>query len=67
MIVDSSAIVAIILREPDHQVLLRKMVEARVVAVPAPIVFEAAMALTIKLGGDGLAMVHEFSVMRPPK
>ncbi len=60
MIVDSSAIVAIILREPDHEALLRKVGEARTVAVPAPIVFEAAMVLTIKLGGDGLAMVHEF-------
>ena len=60
MIVDSSAIVAIILREPDHESLICKMAEARTVAVPAPIIFEAAMVLTIKLGGDGLALVHEF-------
>jgi ribonuclease VapC len=60
MIVDSSAIVAVVLREPDHEALLRKMGQARTVAVPAPIVFEAAMVLTIKLGGDGLARVHEF-------
>lgn len=60
MIIDTSAIVAIILREPDHEALLRKVGQGRTVAVPAPIVFEAAMVLTIKLGGDGLAMVHEF-------
>jgi ribonuclease VapC len=60
MIVDSSAIVAIVLREADYEALLRKMAAAETIAVPAPIVFETAMVLTIKLGGDGLARVHEF-------
>jgi len=39
MIVDSSAIVAIVLREADYEALLRKMAAAETIAVPAPIVF----------------------------
>jgi ribonuclease VapC len=60
MILDSSAIVAILCREPGHLTLIDKMLASGVVAVGAPTVFETAMVLTIKMKRDGLALVHDF-------
>ena len=60
MILDSSAIVAILCREPGHLTLIEKMLTASMVAVGAPTVFETAMVLTIKVKRDGLALVHDF-------
>ncbi len=60
MILDSSALVAILCREPGHLALIEKLLASELVAVGAPTVFEAAMVLTIKTGQDGLALVHDF-------
>lgn len=60
MILDSSAIVAILCREPGHLALIEKVIAADTLGVGAPTVFETAMVLTIKLRLDGLAMVNEF-------
>ena len=60
MILDSSAIVAILCREPGHLTLIEKMLTAGMVAVGAPTVFETAMVLSIKVKRDGLALVHDF-------
>ena len=60
MILDSSAIVAILCREPGHLALIEKVTAADTLGVGAPTVFETAMVLTIKLRLDGLAMVNEF-------
>ncbi len=60
MILDSSAMVAILCDEPGHLTLIEKMLASEVVAVGAPTVFEAAMVLTIKTRRDGLALVHDF-------
>ena len=61
MILDSSAIVAILCREEGHQLLVEKMGKDSILAVGAPTVLEAAMVLTGKLRQDGLALVHEFT------
>jgi ribonuclease VapC len=55
MILDSSAIVAILCREPGPLTLIDKMLASDVVAVGAPTVSETAMVLTIKMKRDGLA------------
>ena len=60
MILDSSAIVAILCREAGFQELLEKVGAAQALAVPAPTVLEAAVVLTIKLRRDGLSLVNEF-------
>lgn len=60
MILDSSAIIAILCREPGHPALIQALGAADSIAVAAPIVFEAAMVLTIKLRRDGLTLVNEF-------
>ena len=60
MILDSSAIVASLCREPGHLALIEKVIAADTLGVGAPTVVETAMVLTIKLRVDGLAMVNEF-------
>jgi len=60
LILDSSAVVAVICREPGYEVLLRKIALARTVAIGAPTVAETQMVLTIKLGRNGAARVDQF-------
>lgn len=60
MILDSSAVVAILCREAGHLELVEQIGAAETLGIGAPTVFETAMVLTIKLRRDGLAVVHEF-------
>lgn len=60
MILDSSAVVGILCREPGHLVLLEKVISADTLGMGTPTIFESAMVLTIKLRLDGMAMVNEF-------
>lgn len=60
MMLDSSAIVAIMLREPTCGDFLDRISSAEFVAIGAPTLFETAIVLTIKTGRDGLAMVNDF-------
>jgi ribonuclease VapC len=60
MILDSSAIVAIVCREVGYLDLLEQITAAETLGIGAPTVFETAMVLTIKLRRDGLAVVNEF-------
>ncbi len=62
MIVDSSAVVAILCREKGHEELIRKLAAADTAAMTAPVAFEAAMVLTLKLRRDGLALLNDFLV-----
>lgn len=50
MIVDSSALVAILVREPAHEALRARLTEAAEVAVGAPTLAEAALVLGGRLG-----------------
>ncbi len=59
MTLDSSAIVAVVCREPGFEELLRKMASARVVLIGAPTVAECQLVLSIKLGVDGGAIVDQ--------
>jgi ribonuclease VapC len=64
LILDSSAVVAILCREPGYEDLLEKIALARTVAIGAPTVAETQMVVEIKLGGrrrqDGAALVDQF-------
>jgi ribonuclease VapC len=64
LILDSSAVVAVICREPGYEELLRKIALARTVAIGAPTVAETQMVVEIKLGSkrrqDGAALVDQF-------
>ena len=60
MILDSSAILAVIFREPGYEVLIRRITGAPLVAVGAPTLVETALVLTARLGRDVRLMLSEF-------
>jgi ribonuclease VapC len=57
MIIDTSAILAILLHEPGHEALVVKVGGAAVVGVGAPTLAEASAVLTSRLGPSGLSML----------
>jgi ribonuclease VapC len=59
LILDSSAVVAVICREPGYEELLGKIARARTVAIGAPTVAETQMVIAIKLGLGGAARVDQ--------
>ena len=60
MVLDSSAIVAIHLREPGHERLIERIDAAEVVVVGVPTLLESAMVLTARLGQDARPMLFAF-------
>jgi ribonuclease VapC len=60
VIVDSSAIVAILRREPEHEILEERLAEALEPKVGAPTQLEAAMVLSARLGGRGRLVLARF-------
>ncbi len=60
MIVDTSALVAIVLREPGHETLLAKLAAPTTVAgIGTPTVAELGIVLSARLGIDARALVAE--------
>lgn len=57
MIVDSSALVAILLAEPNRQVLVDHLARATVVGVGAPTLAETGMVLTARIGVAGRSLL----------
>jgi ribonuclease VapC len=60
MIVDSSAIVAIILREPGWEGLVEKVSAGSIGGVGAPTLAEAGVVLTAKLGQRATGLLSRF-------
>lgn len=60
MILDSSAVIAAICREPECERILSKIGSAEVVAIGAPTVAESQLALTVKLGWEAGPLVEQF-------
>ena len=60
MVLDSSAILAVIFAERGHQSVLRRMGEARFLAVGAPTLVETALVLSSRLRQDATALLNEF-------
>ena len=60
MVLDSSAIVAIHLKEPGHERLLDTINQAEAIVVGTPTVFETAMVLSGKLGHDARPLLLPF-------
>jgi len=60
MILDASAILAMILAEPGSQDLIRRVGESPVVAVGAPTLVETAMVLSSRLKRDPRPLLNEF-------
>ena len=59
MILDSSAIVAVVLREPGYKDLLTKIAAAEKIAVGAATAAEAAIVLSAKSGTDGRLLISQ--------
>jgi len=60
MIVDTSAIIAILLKEPNHARLVAKLGRASRVGIGAPTLAETGVVLTARLGPSGLSMLGRF-------
>ena len=60
MVLDSSALVAIILAEPNHAELLAKIEAAPGVAIGAPTLVETLIVLTARLRGEPVLALKEF-------
>jgi len=58
VILDSSAIVAIVLREPGLEALVGKVARAEALAVGAPTLAEAGIVLTARLGKDARGLLQ---------
>ena len=60
MILDSSALVAVLLREPGWQALLGRIAADEAAAVGAPTLAEAGLVLTARLGRDARRLLSAF-------
>lgn len=58
MILDSSAVVAIVLKEPGHEALIERMLAADTVGIGAPTLSEAALVLAVKLAADPTPVLY---------
>ena len=63
MVLDSSAILAVIFAEQGHQSVLRRMGEARFLAVGAPTLVETALVLSSRLRQDATALLTRISIL----
>jgi ribonuclease VapC len=69
LILDSSAIVAILLKEPGYERLLERLADNPEPGVGAPTMIETGIVLTARLGASGqtllgrLAQAYEFAVL----
>ncbi len=71
MIIDASALVAIVLREPGFEGLEQKIAGAQVTAVGCPTATEAAIVLDARLGAPAghtklMRLVHEWAITLVP-
>lgn len=60
MILDSSALVAVLLREPGWQTLLARIAADETAAVGAPTLAETGLVLTARLGRDARRLLSAF-------
>ncbi len=60
MIVDSSAVVAVLLREPGHEPLLEQLGAAARSGIGAPTAVESGIVLTARLGIPGKTLLARF-------
>jgi ribonuclease VapC len=58
VILDSSAIVAVVLREPGYEGIVSKLATAKALAVGAPTLAETGIVLTARLGKDARGLLH---------
>ncbi len=57
MILDSSAVVAVVMQEPGHEVLIDKLKGAGRVGIGTPTLTETAIVLSARLGSDARGLI----------
>ena len=60
MIVDTSAVIAVILKEPDHQLLVKKLTDAAVLGIGTPTLTECGIVLGARFGALGRGLLDGF-------
>ena len=60
MILDSSAVVAVVFQEPGHEAILEKMLAADETAIGAPTLAETAIVVSARLGTDARPLLSRF-------
>jgi len=60
MILDSSAVVAVVFQEPGHEAILEKMLAADETAIGAPTLAETAIVVSTRLGTDARPLLSRF-------
>jgi ribonuclease VapC len=70
VIVDSSALVAVVFREPGHEELLAKLTTASSAGIGTPTLAEVGLILASRLGRDPrdllVRLLHEFGIAEIP-
>lgn len=60
MIVDTSAVIAVMQREPDADRLIERMAQAQVLGMGAPSLVETGMVLSARIGPTALGLLARF-------
>jgi ribonuclease VapC len=60
VILDGSAILAVLLQEPGHEELTAKLAAAQMIAVGAPTLAETGIVLSSRLGGEASVLLARF-------
>lgn len=60
MILDSSAVLSIVFREPEYDVLVAKALSAPLAGIGTPTLVETGIVLTARLGGAGRGLLERF-------
>lgn len=60
MILDSSAIIAVVLQEPGYEGLVEKIARADELAIGAPTLSETGIVLTSRMGRDAAGLLVQF-------
>lgn len=70
MIVDSSALVAVVFQEPDYEVIIDKLVDSDSTGIGTPTLVETGIVLDARLRKDSRSlltrMLDEFSIIEVP-
>jgi ribonuclease VapC len=61
MIVDTSAVLAIVFKEPGHEELIQKTSEAKYVGIGTPTLAETGIVLNARLGSGGKTILARLS------
>jgi len=70
MIVDSSALVAVVFQEPDYEVIIDKLLASESTGIGTPTLVEVGIVLNARLGKDSRTllsrMLGEFDIIEVP-